>query len=353
MRMVGVLAVLAAACGSSTHNGVSDGAVGESVAVDAPPQFVEPIHFYGRWTTMSAGWPGSAFAARFSGTQLQAKLADTGNEWIEVTVDDVVRAPIALTSGSQTVTLVSGLAPGEHDVVVSKRTESFFGTLRFEGFEGATIIPTPRATRLIEFIGDSITAGYGVLGALPCAFNQATEAESRAWGAIAAHDLGAAHTAIAYSGIGMVRNNGGSTTNTMPVRYGRAFADAAMPAWAWSYTPDVVVIGVGTNDFSGGDPGMAYVDAYAAFITDAVRAHAPGVPVLLATSSMVGGTARTQLRASLDAVVARLGDPTIRVVDIPEQLAADGYGCDSHPNETTARKMATALVPAIRAVTGW
>jgi len=36
-----------------------------------------------------------------------------------------------------------------------------------------------------------------------------------------------------------------------------------------------------------------------------------------------------------------------------EQLDADGYGCDYHPNEVTAHKMADAVAAAIRPLTGW
>jgi lysophospholipase L1-like esterase len=118
--------------------------------------------------------------------------------------------------------------------------------------------------------------------------------------------------------------------------------------------PDVVVIALGTNDFAGGDPGQGYVDAYQRFITDSVRLHAPGVPILLATSPMMSGAGRTKMRSYLDAIAAHFADPKITVVDIPEQLAAtDGVGCDYHPNQTTARKSANALVPAIRSATGW
>lgn len=353
MRVSACLLLLGASCGGGGAGDRDAGQGDSSPLIDAPPAIVEPIHFYGRWDAMSAGWPGSTIAARFSGTQLQATFNDSGSEWLEVIVDGTSRAPIHLTGGTQTVTLTTGLPAGEHDVVIAKRTESFFGTVRFDGFVGATIIPSARATRLVEFIGDSITAGYGVLGALPCQFDQATEAEPHAWGAFAASELGAAHTALAYSGIGMARNNGGTTTNTMPVRYARTFAEAAAPAWTWSYTPDVVVIGLGTNDYSSGDPGQAYEDAYVAFVRDQVRVHAPAAPVLLATSPMMSGTARTQMRARLDAVVSRLADPKVTVVEIPEQLASDGYGCDYHPNEVTQHKMAMALVPAIRAATGW
>lgn len=353
MRIGGFLLILAA-CGGGDD---ADPPIAIDAAADARPAVLEDIHFYGRWDALhAAGWPGSAIVTRFSGTEIRATIRESGDDWLEIFVDGTPRTPLHLANGTQTYTLVSGLAAGEHDLEIVKRTESYVGTTRFDGFVGATLVPTPRATRLVELIGDSITAGYGALGQNPCGFSNATEAESRAWGSFAAHDLGAAHLAIAYSGIGMYRNCcGGGTPNvdTMPIKYGRLFADQPDPSWDFSAVPDVVVIGLGTNDFSGGDPGVAYEQAYERFITDAIRVRAPGAPILLATSSMMGGTERTQMRARLDAIAAHFADPKITVVEIAEQQQADGIGCDYHPSEATQRKMATQLVPAIRAATGW
>jgi len=330
--------LVVAACGDDGA-GPSDAITGDG-GIDAPPPIVEDVHFYGRWDALhAAGWPGSAIVTRFTGTELRATFREAGDDWLEITVDGMQRTPLHLATGTQTYTLITGLAAGEHDIEIVKRTESFVGTTRFDGFVAATLVPTAHATKLVEFIGDSITAGYGALGQNPCGFSNATEAESRAWGAFAARDLGAAHLAIAYSGIGMYRNCCGGTPNadTMPIKYARQFADQPSPSWEFSAVPDVVVIGLGTNDFSGGDPGAPYEEAYQRFITDAVRAHAPGVPILLATSSMMGGTGRAQMRAHLDAIAAHFADPKITVVDIAEQQQADGIGCDYHPSEATQR----------------
>ncbi len=356
MRVVGILVLMLAACGDDGA-GPSDATAGDG-GIDAPPPIIEDLHFYGRWDAMhAAGWPGATIVARFSGTELRATFRESGDDWLEITVDGARGTPLHLANGMQTSTLVTGLAAGEHDIEIVKRTESFVGTTRFDGFVGATLVPTARATKLVEFIGDSITAGYGALGQNPCGFSNATEAESRAWGGLAAHDLGAAHLAIAYSGIGMYRNccGGTSTPNldTMPVKYGRLFADQPGSTWDYAAVPDVVVIGLGTNDFNGGDPGTGYEDAYQRFITDVIRVHAPGAPILLATSSMMSGSGRTQMRARLDAIAAHFADPTITVIDIAEQQLADGIGCDYHPSEATQRKMATQVVPAIRAAAGW
>lgn len=355
MRTVGILLLALAACGDD-DNGAGPSDAG---SVDAAPGGSE-IHFYGRWTAdHSASWPGATIVAQFRGPELSATFTETGDDWLEIYADGTMRAPVHLMAGTHTYQLVKDLPTlaGVHQIKIVKRTESFVGTTRFDGFVNATLVPSPRTSRMIEFIGDSITAGYGVLGQLPCSFSNATEAESRAWGALVAPKVVAEHMSIAYSGIGMYRNccGGTSTPNvdTMPVKYARMFADQPTPSWDFSTVPDVIVIGLGTNDFNGGDPGPGYEAAYEAFITDVVRVHAPAAPILLATSPMMGGAGRTQMRARLDAIAAHFADPAITVVEIAEQLSADGLGCDYHPSVDTHFKMADQLAPAIRAATGW
>lgn len=104
------------------------------------------------------------------------------------------------------------------------------------------------------------------------------------------------------------------------------------------------------HDFSIGDPGLAFEDGLLAFVQD-IRARYPGAPILLATSPMLGGDAHAQHRAHLEAVIDAAGDG-VRLVDVAEQDPADGLGCDFHPSRVTHQKMADALVPVIREVTG-
>src|SRR5262245_9023204 len=189
-----VCAIVLAACGGGSSK--KPGAASD----EAPAAVVEDIHFIGRFDAMHRfAWPGSAIATRFSGTQIAVDLADAGMNWFEVTIDGVVGTPLQPTANRATYMLASGLADGAHDLVLARRTETSFGTTTFYAFPGATLIATPRPPRLIEFIGDSITCGYGVLGATAtCPFTPATEAETHAWAAFASSAVAASHVAIAY-----------------------------------------------------------------------------------------------------------------------------------------------------------
>src|SRR5262249_27434716 len=149
-----------------------------------------------------------------------------------------------------------------------------------------------------------------------------TEDESMAYGARAARLLGAAHSAIAWSGRGLVRNYGGDTKDLMPSLWERTLATD--PASRWSFgapPPDVVVVNLGSNDFSVGDPGTPFRDALVAFV-GRIRAKYPAALVLCTLGPMLDGDKVTQARAHVAGAVAILranGDAHVSFLEFPTQ----------------------------------
>jgi lysophospholipase L1-like esterase len=323
------------------------------------------LHFTGRFDMRdSAGprfsWPGTKIRTRFSGTGATIRLNGTGNDQLDVSVDGKPPTVLKTTPGTGSYSLVSDLPDGEHDLVVTKRTEPLVGQLQLisiESTEKRALIPTAATEpkRFIEFVGDSITCGYGVLGASPCKFTPDTEDEQVAYGALTASLVGADHAAISWSGIGAYRDFGGSTNEQMPTRFGYALADDPTSTWDFSYTPDVVVVNLGTNDFAAGDPGMPYQNAMTSFAT-LLRSKYPTAHIVLTVSAMLSGDRRTGAETALRAVVAKrtkAGDKRITFFEFDAQLAGDGLGCDGHPNRTTSQKSAEKLATYLRSLTGW
>src|SRR5262249_20179368 len=156
---------------------------------------------------------------------------------------------------------------------VHKRTETLWGTIQLRAFtplpaSSAALVPSAPPARRIEIIGDSITCGYGDQGdSATCPFTADTEDESMAYGARAARLLGAAHTRIDWSGLGLTRNYGGATKDIVPALWERTIATDPASRWPFAAPPpDVVVVNLGSNDFSVGDPGRPFQDALVAFI---------------------------------------------------------------------------------------
>lgn len=321
------------------------------------------IHPIGRFDTSDpAGpkfsWPGSTIVATFTGTGISAQLADNvGNNYFVVVVDGGAPTAFRTQQGTSTYSLATGLASGNHTVRLVKRTESYDGVVQLLGLTpaGGALVPTPEPwARRIEFIGDSITCGYGVLGGT-CS-NPSVDQED--WtvtaGALVATQLHAEPTTIAYSGIGMYRDYSGSTTNQMPTRFLLTLADIPSSTWGFKTTPpDVVVIDLGTNDFAQGDPGAAFQTAYTTFVQQEVRPHYPNAWVILAVSPMLSGTSRTQVSGYLNGVLSTLQTAGDKRVAYFEYDFEQTMGCQYHPDVATNQAMATKIVPFIEQLTGW
>ncbi len=337
----------------------------------AAPTGLASIRYVGRFDMRDLlgprfAWPGTALVAAFTGTGLDMKLRDSGTSFFSVAVDGGKATSLSTNAGAETYSVASGLAGGEHTVVLTKRTESVFGTVQLLSVNpvgGVLRTPPPGATRRIEYVGDSITCGLGNLGAGPmCRSSAATEDETMAYGALAAASLQAEASVIAYSGIGVLVS---PTSVAMPTMFPRALPDDPTPMPQGELErapPDVVVVNLGTNDFARGDPGPSFESATVAFLGEVLRGRYPNAYILCALSPMLTDAMptspmeRSKARVSLQKVVrARRasGDTRVSYLEFDEQSADDGYGCDVHPSLKTHQQMATKLVSAIRSLTGW
>ncbi|MEO7035604.1 MAG: SGNH/GDSL hydrolase family protein [Polyangiaceae bacterium] len=320
--------------------------------------------FIGRFDSSNAAapvfaWSGTAISLRFQGTAISATLTDGGNNVFEVVVDGK-HSVLPAQAGTKKYGLATGLDNGAHDLVLYRRSEALFGETTFNGFDlpASAFLPgDPAPSRRLEVIGDSISAGYGNEGTFPCSFGAPTENHYLTYGALAARALQAELYTEAWSGIGMLRNNDGSTVDTMPQLYPRTLPGSTTSVWNFvQYTPDAVLINLGSNDFAKGDPGLAFQMLYADFV-EMLRGHYPAARFFLAVGPTLDGASYTQALAYLRGVVdtrATLGDQNLVVLEFGTQDAtADGIGCDYHPSRKTHQKMAEKMVSALKADLLW
>ena len=355
------------------HPTGADGGPPDAASADGGP--TATIHYLGRFDTRDAAgprfsWPGSAIAATFLGTGIQVTLTDSGTNYFAVVIDGGAPTVLSTSGSKKTYTLRSNLTAGTHTLLLTKRTEANVGTVQLLGLtpQGGSLVASPDPfARRIENVGDSISCGYGDLGAGPsCKFTPDTEDETVAYGSITSAQLRAAQTVIAYSGKGMYRNLDGTTKDTMPALFERTLADDSTSKWGFATPPpDVVVINLSTNDFGSGDPGAGFESAYVAFLRQ-LRAHYAGAYIVCMMSPMVDGASRTTAIGYIQGAVQQVrdaGDPRVSLVTVPSdggtrylfdvQVASNGYGCDYHPSAKTHALMAAQLVPALRTLTGW
>lgn len=334
----------------------SDGSDGSTGVVDPP----EPpaIHYVGRHDDgdpahVRMGWSGVGAVFRFSGTDASVRLDDNARYWT-VVVDGQVQPTLATSPGEQVYPLASGLPAGEHTVELYRRTEGSFGPTTMLGVElvGELLAPPP-VTRRIEVIGDSITCGYGNEGVSPCSFSAETESHYATYGAIAARALGAEVSTVAWSGKGVVNNYLDDVFEPLPQVYDRLLATDPAP-WDFSWQPDVVVINLGTNDFStdGDPPQDVFVPAYAGFLGH-LRDVYPDA-FILAVAPVLFGDEATMVAGYLQSAVDQrhaVGDLDVAFADVNVQW--NGSGCDGHPNLEAHAGMAARLVEELQAHLGW
>jgi lysophospholipase L1-like esterase len=307
------------------------------------------VHTAGRTETAGGNllysWPGVYFEGRFRGTSVGIRLNDAAADY-DVRVDGATVATL-VTPGTTTY-WVTGLANRRHDVRLVKRSESPWATSEFGGFvagRGGTLLPRPAPRhRQIEFIGDSYTAGYGDMSdTRDCTgdqVNRTTNADL-SFGALTAKRLGADYQINAFSGRGMVRNyNGGEPGTSYRTYYDRALLNVDGDVWKpRGWHPEVVVIGLGINDFSTdinpGEPWTpeslraAYHDAYQAFIDKLRARYGPRTYIVVSATYLSNTTVPAELAQRIVAEREASGDSRVRYWYYD---GLDYLGCHFHPS---------------------
>jgi lysophospholipase L1-like esterase len=345
---------------ASSALGCSDGSTKE-------PEPTPGVRYVGRVDASdpAAGkfsWSATGLVATVSGSKISASLETSGTSTVffQPVIDGVAGERFQVASGTHTVTLGEGLADGAHTVELYRESEGSYGISVFRGFVEGTLGAPPASTgRLIEVIGDSISCGYGNLGAdvhppwdVSCPFSLETEAAYLAYGPMLGRALGAEVSVVARSGWGMYRDYGGSTANVMSAVYENTLGSSAAPKYDFARTPQAVIINLGTNDSSmEQDPGTAYEDAYVAFL-GTVRAKNPSSWIFLTIGPMTSGALLGTMRAHLDNVVARFADARVSTVLLATQDVAT-TGCDYHPDVEEQQRIADTLQVALQEKLGW
>jgi hypothetical protein len=297
-----------------------------------------------------------------TGSTISVKLRTEGTDtvYFQPVIDHRVLDRFKVDSGTDaTVTLGTGLGTGEHLVELYRETEGNYGMSTFVGFTAGTVTGAPATNgRLLEVVGDSISAGYGNLGVEPhpnwtanpsCTWTAQNSSWYATYAAVAGHALGAEVSTVAKSGWGMYRDNGNNTSNVLSKVYPNALGITDSTKWDWA------------NNYQGSqDPGTAYETAYVQFIAT-VRSHYPDAWIFIVIGPMLSDPELTQVKTRLANVVTKVqsstNDTKIATFDFGSQnLGSNGEipsGCDWHPSVDEHKRMAGILQTQLTAKLGW
>ncbi|RDI26365.1 cellulose binding domain-containing protein [Lentzea flaviverrucosa] len=332
----------------------------ECTGTPPAPDPLTQAHTAGRVTASGQyTWPGVYFEGRFRGTGVGIVLNDSVNDY-DVQIDGTTVA--TLVTPGRTTHWVRDLSNTEHRVRLVKRTESTWAAGEFGGFvaaNGGSILAKPAArTRQVEFIGDSLTAGYGNLSTTrDCSANGGVARNTNtdiSFGALAAKALNADYQVNAFSGLGVVRNYNGHTPGTSyRTYYDRALLHVDGDVWRnpGTWRPQLVVVGLGTNDFSTAlNPGeqwpdqnslvTAYKSAYQGFLDKLRTRYGPATTIVVSVPEASGAFADAVRQVVQDR--NSQGDSRVRHWNYSDP-ALDRLGCDWHFSARDHRLIAGKL----------
>ncbi|MBB5896826.1 lysophospholipase L1-like esterase [Kutzneria kofuensis] len=298
------------------------------------------IKYFGRWDTRSSsayvpGWAGAYAVVGFTGTTV--KLRQRNSVDLYASVDGGAFVSYKGVSGTVNLT-PTRLPAGTHTLRVAYRqvAGSYHGDGVFQGVvldAGAHTVAPTVPSRIIEFIGDSITAGY-----------RSSKEALTAYGWVTAEKLGAAHTQIARPSVCLYPTADGCVG--MRDRYLKTGLDTSTPDWDFSrYRASDVVINLGTNDRGHNVSSSQFQSAYITLL-ERIRAKYPDATIYAMETFKKWYVAETKA-----AVAARnkAGDSKVRFVDTegwinPTTDTADG----THPTDGGHQKIAARLASILR-----
>ncbi len=321
-------------------------------------------------------YPGVQIIAAFEGTSLRM-LAKPQSGYFVAQIDKAEPFKVAFRGERDSVvTLATALANGVHTVKLMYVIEGYEFYPEFWGFvldKGCKLVDAPALpSRKIEFIGNSITCGYGNEGLKKEEhFDYATENHYYSYASIVARNLDAQHWVVARSGIGAYRNYGdaktGSPRSCMPVQYeytGYAIdlklrEEPTFLREKWDFTrfqPDVICINLGTNDLSTNNYDLKLLKQGYQRLLKLVRQHNPQAKIVFLTGSMLYKQELKQACNLLNEVTAearQAGDSKVYRFDMSPITSNEWYGNDWHPNVYQDEKMAGELTAYLRQLMNW
>lgn len=291
---------------------------------------------------MGLSWSFSGCSFCFEGDALTIACAPyPTEEYLAVIVDGVTykmrvcdRFSLSLKNGSHAVSLRRASAQSDAQT-------AFITGLTVNGI--LTAPPAAKGRRL-EFIGDSITCGYGILGAPGAGYETRTEDATVNYAAQVAKALDAEARFLSISGQGVVHACSGEKGRLLSefFEYNTRLPQEGAFTFDDGWQPDAVVINAGTNDVGGKTTDAEMTAGAMAFIRQ-VRARYPHAAIVW-TYGLMNSEFIPALEAAVQAV--REIDKNVRFVPL-ERIGAGEVGANWHPGLLGHRRAAGVLTAVL------
>ena len=376
MKKISLVAALTLFCAINAAD------VGASQRQEVVPADDSRITYVGRTLvqdgTVSFDWTAVYARISFTGNSLSFKASDTGKNYFNIWIDREPSAEpdkvIAVAGETQEISIVSNddlsaLYPkdkkarnGSHKVTIQRRTEGEQGRTTIHSYtvDGELTQAEGLKPRMIEFVGDSYTCGYGSENSISSdPFKPETENCSKTYASILARYFDADIICLAHSGEGIARNyDDGRKDYYMPDRYLTIFDEARQDPVKWdasksAFSPAVTVIYLGTNDFSTSrQPSRTMFKRNYTRLLKAIKDNYGEDHPIVCTSSNADPILFEYIRETVEDCGMKNVTYTGFFKGVHFNNDTD-LGASSHPNYNGHKKIAHALLPYIATATAW
>lgn len=290
------------------------------------------IAYVGRWdvssgTTAVPHWTGDYLQTAFTGTTVKVKARSAVDFY--ASLDNGPDVYYAGVSGTVNLT-ARPLPAGTHTLRIEYRS----GDMVFEGLVLGTgehtVVPNV-PSGLLEFVGDSITAGY-----------KTSRLGLDTYGWKTGELLHLRHTLIARPGYCLVAQSGCVGQST---QFFDTDSTGSQP-WDFSrYQATAVIINLGTNDHNHGVTNAQFQSAYTTFLRD-IRAKYPNAELFVMETFK--GWYVNETKAAVSSR-NNAGDAKVHYVDTTGWLSASDFSDGIHPTAQGHTIIANHLAPIIAA----
>ena len=285
------------------------------------------------------------------GQELSVELTADYQSVMKVYIDDDTDGKrLEIKKGTAFYTVAQNLEDEYHKIRIVKGTEMQDATWQIHAFTATQFATVLEKVDLkIEFIGDSITAGYGVLGEVTDNKTVENSDCTSAYAYLAVQELGADYSIVAWSGICAKAYHWCPNLNMFDLYQRVSYKRTTQ--YVETDEPDIIVVNLGGNESSYLDEaygGAAYGEQFPADYKEflqLVRQKSPNAYIVCLYGMM--GT-NDVIETGIQTAIAEINDN--KIVYNPFAFLPNMEAANGHPNLSAQKEWATLLVTHIRSL---
>ncbi len=300
-------------------------------------------------------WPGSGFCFMFYGTELRIKFGAFNSErhfYFQIIVDKAKQTHCVCSDDQ--IIVIRGLSQDMHQVRVTKITECMQSVIVKEiticGDEPKFTACAYSPDLKFEFIGDSLTAGFGNMSEPDAGIYRASEQDiTFGYSYLIASKFNAEGRYICCSGKGIFNNWDGSKENRITDFYDKKYIGSTELHDFKTWQPDIVFINAGTNDITAKTSPEDFKPAFLEFVSKVHNLNPDAFIICIHglttdTYAQAFEEIEEELRENIPKNSLRI--EFVKFNPISEEL----YGALGHPNSKAHAHFARDLIKVVKKV---